>query len=72
MKYPIARSLILTHILHVDFARRRMKPGGKAEDITASSIPFRSTSESKKMWVRISARSKGLRQHGKSGLVPTL
>jgi hypothetical protein len=46
-------ALILTHILHMDFVKWLIKPSRMVGCITTSPISFRSTSEPKKMWVRI-------------------
>src|SRR5260221_2171803 len=51
---PCPSDLILTHILQMDFVKWPIKPSRMAGCITTSTISFRSTSEPKKMWVRIS------------------
>jgi hypothetical protein len=50
---PTRPSLILTHILQMNFVKWPIKPSHMAGCITTSTISFRSTSEPKKMWVRI-------------------
>src|SRR2546423_12334776 len=56
---PLALALILTHILQMDFVKWPIKPSRMAGCITTSTISFRSTSEPKKMWVRIRALAMG-------------
>src|SRR3989440_12042439 len=56
---PRPKGLILTHILQMDFVKWPIKPSRMAECITTSPISFRSTSEPKKMWVRIRSLDRG-------------
>ena len=58
--HPPHECLILTHILQMDFVKWPIQSSRMAGYITTSPISFHSTSEPKKMWVRIRDKSQGV------------